>query len=58
MAMINFDIQHLLYFLKEQRLHLRADLNHCCMYFLEFGKSVSVLTSSDKIIQVREPRVA
>ena len=50
--MMNFNIQHLLYFLKEQRLHLHAGLNQCCMYFLQFQKSVSVLTSSGKTIQV------
>ena len=32
---MNFNVEHLLYILKEQKLHLHADLNHCFMYFFE-----------------------
>ena len=39
--MMNFIVLHLLYFLKEQRLHLHAGPNHCLMYFLKFEKSFS-----------------
>ena len=54
--MMNFNVLHLLYFLKEQRLYLHTSLNHCFMYFLKFKKSVSVLTSFGKEFQMRGPR--
>ena len=57
MSMINLDVLNLLYFLKEGWLQLYAGLNHCFMYFLKFEKSISVLTSSDKEFQMREPRI-
>ena len=42
MATMNFNVLHLLYFLKEQRLHFHAGPKCCFMYFLKFEKSVSV----------------
>ena len=57
MAMLNFNVLHLLYLFKEQMMHLHGGLSNCLMYFLKFENSVSVLTSSGRDFQMRGPRV-
>ena len=53
--MIIFNVLHLLYFLKEQRLHLHVGPNRFFLCFLKFRKSVSALASSGKEFQIRGP---
>ena len=50
MAVMNFYVLHLLFFLEISQ-------NHYFIYFLKFEKSVSVLTSFDKELQMRGPKV-
>ena len=56
MAVMNFNVLHLLFFLEISQNHY-SSLNDYFIYFLKFEKSVSVLTSFDKELQMRGPRV-
>ena len=56
MAVMNFNVLHLLFFLEISQNHY-SSLNHYFIYFLKFEKSVSVLTSFDKELQMRGPKV-